>query len=90
MALTHTQQQFMLTRLNAVWPQPRHCPACRREEWVVGSVCEVKDFQPGGSAARTSVTPLIQVSCAICGATLLFNAIAVGLVDATTGDYVVA
>lgn len=90
MPLTPTQQKFVLDRLNVIWPLPRKCPACTQPgPWAIGTVCELREFNQGSLVVGGPVTPLVSVSCSNCGATQLFNAIRLGVVDPQTGQYTV-
>jgi hypothetical protein len=51
----------------------------------MGSINETKEYNEGNHCPGAGITPLVQIHCATCGYTLLFNAIALGVVDRDTG-----
>ena len=86
MPLSAEQQQLVLARLNANWPVPRRCHACQKDgPWDFNLLTELREYNEGTLVAGGPIVPLVSVACGHCGATILFNAIKLGIVDATTG-----
>jgi hypothetical protein len=84
--LTDSQQKFITDRVNAVWHGKRECPICiSRTTWSISTPVEVREFNEGNHCPGAGISPLIQVECQNCGYTVLFNAIALGVVDRDTG-----
>ncbi len=85
MALTPAQQEFILKRVDAVWPKPRKCSVCKKDPaWELSRVFELREFHGGGLVVGGSeLIPVVTVSCSICGNMLLFNALKLGVVDQT-------
>ena len=86
MNLNESQQKFISDSVNTVWKGKRECPICiSRTVWSISTLVEVREFNEGNHCAGAGITPLIQVECNNCGYTVLFNAIALGVVDRDTG-----
>jgi hypothetical protein len=47
---------------------------------------EVRDYNEGNHCPGAAITPMVEVVCDICGYVMLFNAIALGVVDSQTGQ----
>ena len=87
MKLNNSRQKFISDRISTVWKGNRECPICiSRTTWVIGTLVEVREFNEGNHCSGAAITPLIQVECNNCGYTVLFNAIALGVVDSQTGQ----
>ena len=86
MKLNESQREFINDKVSTVWKGNRECPICiSRTTWVIGTLVEVREFNEGNHCAGAAITPLVQVECNNCGYTVLFNAIALGVVDRDTG-----
>lgn len=86
MTLNESQKKFIRDSVNTVWNGKRECPICiSRTIWSVGTIVEVREFNEGNHCPGAAITPLIQVQCNNCGYTMLFNAIALGVVDRDSG-----
>jgi ribosomal protein S27AE len=86
MTLNESQRKFITDRVSNVWKDKRECPICiSRTVWGIGTLVEVKEFNEGNYCPGAAVSPLIQVQCGNCGYTVMFNAIALGVVDRDTG-----
>lgn len=64
------------TRLDSKWTRSNNCPVCAASEWSVSQVPYALKQIEGAT-----VMPLYPVSCTNCGLTMLFNAIAAGLMS---------
>jgi len=86
MNLNESQGKLIKDRVSTVWNGKRECPICvSRTSWGIGSISELKEFNEGNHCPGAAITPLIQVQCNNCGYTILFNCIALGVVDRDTG-----
>ncbi len=86
MNLTDSQRKIFIKKLHEVWKGDRPCPICiTPTKWGIGNLVEVREFNEGNHCPGAAITPLIQVKCNNCGYTVLFNAIALGVVDPDTG-----
>jgi hypothetical protein len=86
MTLTDSQRNFIKDRVSTVWKGKRECPICIiRTVWAISTLVEVREFNEGNHCPGAGITPLIQVECKNCGYTVLFNAIALDVVDRDTG-----
>ena len=86
MNLNESQRKFITDRVNTVWSGDRKCPICiSRTVWSISTLVEVREFNEGNHCPGAAITPLVQVQCKNCGHTVLFNAIALGVVDRDTG-----
>jgi hypothetical protein len=86
MTLTDSQRKFITNRISTVWNGNRQCPICiSRTTWSISTPVEVREFNEGNHCPGAGISPLIQVECQNCGYTVLFNAIALGVVDRDTG-----
>jgi endogenous inhibitor of DNA gyrase (YacG/DUF329 family) len=84
--LNESQQKFIRDSVNTVWKGKRECPICiSKTVWTITTIVEVREFNEGNHCPGAAITPLIQVQCSTCGHTVLFNAIALGVVDRDTG-----
>jgi len=65
--------------LNQHWKTPRECPVCKQQDWgVVPQFAHVSLGLPGPQL-RTRTYPCVAIACRICGNTLFFNAVIMGL-----------
>jgi hypothetical protein len=86
MTLNESQRKHIRDSVNTVWKGMRECPICiSRTTWAISTIVEVREFNEGNHCPGAGITPLIQVECGNCGYTVLFNAIALGVVDRDTG-----
>ena len=86
MNLNESQRKFITDRVSNVWKGKRECPICiPTTVWTIGPLVEVRDYNEGNHCPGAAITPLIQTQCNNCGYTMLFNAIALGVVDRDTG-----
>lgn len=66
--------------LNKHWQGNKLCPICSHNEWTVSDeLAEIRPFKGGALTVGGSLYPLLVVTCATCGHTLLFNAVLSGL-----------
>lgn len=86
MTLKESQRKFVSDKVNTVWKGKRECPICiSKTVWTITTIVEVREFNEDNHCPGAAITPLIQVQCSTCGHTVLFNAIALGVVDRDTG-----
>ena len=87
--MNYTEGHKMMLRkaVNSL-PAKRECLFCGSQELEIGAVIDTTEYNDGISAALiqgASHIPFIQVMCSKCGYAHLFNAIALGAVDRSTG-----
>lgn len=86
MTLNESQRKFIEGRVRSVWNGKRECSVCiSRTAWTIGDIVEVRAFNEGNHCPGAAITPLVQALCNKCGHVVLFNAIALGVVDRNTG-----
>ncbi len=69
-------------------PAKMRCLFCDSQQLEIGTVIDTTEYNDGISAVLiqgASHIPFIQVMCSKCGYAHLFNAIALGAVDLSTG-----
>lgn len=86
------QKRFRDRIVEVVAPKitPYSCLVCGASKWLVSNIVEVRDYVPGLSGKYgQSITPLVLATCTACGHVGgIFNAVILGLVDQTTGQFV--
>lgn len=78
--------QVVIDRLNKVWTVKRLCPVCASGKLSISNIVEVRDYNEGNHCPGAAITPMVEVVCDICSYVMLFNAIALGVVDSQTGQ----
>jgi hypothetical protein len=69
--------------LDEHWRGAKNCPVCESNKWAISDkAAELREFSQGGFIVGGPVYPLIVLTCGVCGHTLLFNAIKLGVVSA--------
>jgi len=67
--------------LNDNWVGKKLCPCCSVNDWTISdTVFEFRAFHGGGLVVGGSVYPAVGIVCNICGYTLFYNAIKIGIV----------
>lgn len=85
MKLNESQRSLILEKVRSAWNGKRECPICiSHAVWAIGGIVEVRDYNEGNHCPGAAITPLVQVQCEKCGHVVLFNAIALGVVDQHT------
>jgi len=78
-------QQKAKAWLEKHWLEPRTCPTCRQNAWVVGDrlvsfpALKYEEGKDMWEASEGVVYPHVLTICTVCGHTLFFNAVAVGI-----------
>ena len=68
--------------LDDKWSGAKECPVCGNNAWnIVPHTYETREFKGGDLVLPGSVIPHVVVMCNVCGYTVLFNAIAVGVAE---------
>ena len=89
MALSESQQKFIISKIKEKLRPPSLCPGCGvAVTWGVDAILELREFNEGNLILGGPVTPLLPVACQNCGYTQLFNAIKLELVDRNTGKLI--
>jgi hypothetical protein len=85
MKLTPQHQEHARAKLEKLW-RCKACDFCGGSSLTIAAdVVELRAFHGGALVDCGSVTPAVAALCATCGATKLFNAIVLGLIDPDTG-----
>ena len=85
MKLPPEQQERVLETLQNVWQQ--QCSSCGQKKWILNDkVFELREYNKGDIVGGAAIIPLMVGSCAGCGNTIFFNAIALDIIDPQTGD----
>ena len=88
MNYTEGHKRSLIKTVNSL-PAKRRCLFCDSQELEIGAVIDTTEYNDGISAALiqgASHIPFIQMMCSKCGYVHLFNAIALGVVDRSTGE----
>jgi predicted nucleic-acid-binding Zn-ribbon protein len=66
--------------LNTKWKGAKQCPICHSNDWNLSPrLVEVREYSGGSLDLGKPVFALVNITCNVCGYTLLFNAVVVGL-----------
>jgi rubredoxin len=84
-AVKVSDAQVVIDRLSDVWTVKRLCPVCASSKLSLTNIVEVRDYNEGNHCPGAAITPMVEVVCDVCGYVMLFNAIALGVVDRDTG-----
>lgn len=84
MTLSKSQRELILQKIGNIWKSDPPCPICSSPSWGVTNILEMKEFNEGNYCPGAAITPLVGVKCNTCSYTILFNAIALGIVDPET------
>ena len=86
MTLNGCHRKFISDKLKSVWKGKRPCPCCIGDTvWGISDIVEVKQFNEGNSCPGAAIIPLVLITCNTCGYSIMFNGIALGVVDPITG-----
>jgi hypothetical protein len=87
--LTPEQTKRITDKLDGFWRTVQMCPICSSNEWAIHDrIHQMTEFSGGSLVVGGPVVPFVLVNCQVCGYTISFNAIALGVVDAATGKVV--
>ena len=89
MKLTEEQRAKLIKKLEEVWPPPRTCSSCSKQNWsITDRIMELREFNQGSMVLGGDQTliPTVVASCNSCGNTVVFNAILLGLIDPKNGS----
>jgi len=78
--------QVVIDKLSEVWTVKRLCPVCASSKLSITNIVEVRYYNEGNHCPGAAITPMVEVVCDICSYVMLFNAIALGVVDSQTGQ----
>ena len=76
--------------LDRHWASPWQCPICHSVEWAIQDVVELKVWAGGGVTIGGPSYVMFPVMCRVCAYTLLFNAVAAGVVPDQGGAFISA
>ena len=81
MKISQADIDAILKWLNHNWQGQKLCPICQKNNWNISdTVYEIREFQGGGLVVGGPVYPTIGVICNVCGHTLFFNALKLGII----------
>ena len=73
--------------LNKNWKGQKICPICGNNNWNVSeNIAEIREYNKGSFIVSGSVYPTVIITCNICGYTLNFNAIKLGILKTDTQE----
>jgi hypothetical protein len=85
-AVKLSDAQVVIDKLSEVWTVKRLCPVCASSKLSITNIVEVRYYNEGNHCPGAAITPMVEVVCDICSYVMLFNAIALGVVDSQTGQ----
>lgn len=81
-AINTTMQKRITDYINDAWKEIK-CPLCLKIQWTVpNTFYELRQYYRGNIqriTGRTAIIPIVPVTCANCGYTMLINSIVSGL-----------
>ena len=67
--------------IEAHWNGEPLCPVCNNNNWVLGrTILEMRPFLKGKLSTSGFIYPAVVFTCNVCGNTLFFNAIRLGII----------
>jgi len=79
--MSEIKSEKLLQHLKEKW-RGRTCPMCNTANWNVSDrVFELREFQGGNLVIGGSLVPVVPVTCANCGNTILVNAFVSGAIE---------
>jgi hypothetical protein len=86
MRLTEHQVQKVVDWLNTKWQGAKACPVCQSNAWNISDIVfEAREFYPATLVVgEDAAAPMIFVTCTVCGHTLTFSALKIGVVQPST------
>jgi len=73
--------------LNKHWRDGRQCPICQNSNWNISNMLyEFRVFHDGNLVIGGPVYPAVAVTCNVCGHTLFFNALKIGIIKSPQGE----
>lgn len=88
MKLDAAQCEAIRAKLVGLW-RSKACSFCGGDRLTIATdLSELRPFHEGVLVDGGKVIPVVTALCSTCGATTLFNAIILGLVDPSTGKFV--
>lgn len=81
-------EQLFLRKLKKAFPKgPPNCPICGDQLSWNSNILEMREFNKG-AIGKGVVIPVVHATCQSCGHILVFNAIALGLIDKDSGEII--
>ncbi|MDO9034884.1 MAG: hypothetical protein Q7U51_06750 [Methanoregula sp.] len=65
--------------LNSKWTQPRICPICNSTSWSVDQYSAAVPLWQASTLTLSPIYPLTSIHCNVCGYTMFFNDVIMGL-----------
>jgi hypothetical protein len=79
--MSNYDTQVLINHLKEKW-QGRGCSQCGSRGWEIqGSVYELRQYSQGTLVIGGAIIPVVPVTCANCGNTVLVNALSAGAVE---------
>ncbi|MCM6761407.1 zinc ribbon domain-containing protein [Rathayibacter sp. ZW T2_19] len=78
--MRRSRGEAALAWMSENWTQSKNCPICGTNDWEVGPVVEMREFQDGGMFLGAPLVPVFTVQCTKCGYVMLINALVSGVV----------
>jgi hypothetical protein len=87
---TIKQQEAIVNKLNEVWKtRINTCPSCNSiPKWQLGLISELKEYGIVREGESSGIIALAPIICDVCGYTMLFNLVKLGLVSQSDGSFV--
>jgi hypothetical protein len=73
------KEQKKLIWLNSKWTQSRNCPICNSASWTIDKYSAAVPLWQESTLALSPVYPLTVIHCTVCGYTMFFNDVIMGL-----------
>jgi predicted nucleic-acid-binding Zn-ribbon protein len=75
----HDGTEQIITAIRSHWKGKQRCPVCRSNNWTLGEISAIPSFDEP-NVDFGCVHPTVPVVCLVCGNTLLFSAMVMGIV----------
>ena len=75
------RSQRALAWITSHWPAPQLCPICGSQSWVINDLVEMRPYLGGSLHVGGPLFVMVPVMCRVCTYTLLFNAVASGVLE---------
>lgn len=75
-------QEKVVEHLRKTWGHNRTCPLCSKGPWQIqDKFFQLLEFTGGGLTVGGPVIPVVPITCANCGNTVLVNALRAGVIE---------
>jgi predicted nucleic-acid-binding Zn-ribbon protein len=73
------RSEEIIAAIRSHWKGNQRCPVCRSNNWTLGEISAIPSFDEP-NVDFGCVHPTVPVVCLVCGNTLLFSAMVMGVV----------